>query len=104
MWNTSRELQQLQHCNKPPLAASYGYCFLFICFVAPFFKNHAKQKNSSKGFVNRNLPFVPLHCQKKGELMTPARTSLRVYVKRTRSFSQTRSEFTSDRLSPSPSP
>ena len=75
--NTSRELQQLQHCNnEPPLAASYGYCFLFICFVAPFFKNHAKQKNSSEGFVNRKSPFVLLHCQKKkGEQMTPARTS-----------------------------
>jgi len=44
-------------------------------FAAPFFKNHAKQKNFSKKFVNRNPPFVPLHCQKKGEQMTPARTS-----------------------------
>ncbi len=49
MGNTSRELQQLQHCNNEP---SFGclirICFLFICFVAPFFKNHAKQKNSVK--------------------------------------------------------
>jgi len=75
--NTSRELQQLQHCNnEPPFGCLIRICLLFICFCCTLLQKSRKTKKFSKKFVNRNLPFVPLHCQKKkGEQMTPARTS-----------------------------
>ena len=75
--NTSRELQQLQHCNnEPPFGCLIRICLLFICFCCTLLQKSRKTKKFSKKFVNRNPPFVPLHCQKKkGEQMTPARTS-----------------------------
>ena len=71
---TTATLQQ----RAPFLAASYGYVFsssVLLPHSSKITQNKKILKNSSEKFVNRNLPFVPLHCQKKGEQMPPARTS-----------------------------
>ena len=72
-------LENCNNCNtattSPLLAASYGYVYSSSVFVAPFFKNHAKQKNS----VKIREPQSPLRTfalsEKKGRADDPARTS-----------------------------